>query len=316
MGRFHVLITAPRAQPVIDRYERELAEASCDISVSIPLERFEEQEILPLVANADGIICGDDRITDRVLSSAPRLRVISKWGTGIDSIDLAAAKRRGIAVCNSPGAFADPVADSVFGYLLLFARQLDRMAGDMRAGLWQRLPLLSLSELTLGIVGLGDIGMAVARRAAAFNMSVLGCVGEGDAATRVDQHGIRQVPLERLLTESDVVTLHADLRAGNRHLIDARRLALMKPSAVLVNTARGALVDERALIRRLEEGQLGGAALDVFEEEPLPSGSPLRRLGNVYLAPHNANASAAAAEKVHKNTIRNLLDVLCRESRS
>jgi D-3-phosphoglycerate dehydrogenase len=245
-----------------------------------------------------------------VLDAARRLKVISKWGTGIDSIDVEEAERRGIVVCNTPGAFRDPVADTVLGYILLFARKLDRMARDMRSGSWERLPLLSLRECTLGIVGLGHCGCAVARRAAAFGMRILGYTVDRLPEEIQRNLHVRQVALDELLAASDFVTLHADLRKENRQLIDANRLQRMKPSSILINTARGELVDEEALISALRKGRIAGAALDVFEREPLAAESPLRTLENVYLAPHNANASASAAERVHAASIRNLLDAL------
>lgn len=305
-----VLVSAPRALAQIDRYRRELEAAGCTVVAQPVLERLEEQDLLPLVGDIDGMICGDDKITARVLEAAPRLRVISKWGTGIDSIDLEAARQRGIAVCNSPGAFSDPVADTVLGYILLFARCLDRMATDMRDGLWQRVPLRSLRETKLGIVGLGNSGRAVARRAAAFGMEVLANTLPTDFQPETHEAIARPVPLPTLLAESDFVTLHADLRPDNRHLIGPEQLRLMKPTSILINTARGSLVDEPALIAALSDKRIAGAALDVFEQEPLPPDSPLRSLPNVYLAPHNANASEAAAERVHEQSIRNLLRVL------
>lgn len=310
MSRWKVLVTAPRAVPVIDRYRKELSAADCEVIGWPTQERLEEAELLPLIGDIDAIICGDDRISSRVLDAARRLRVISKWGTGIDSIDVAAARRRGIEVCNTPGAFSDPVADTVLGYVLLFARQLDRMANDMRAGSWRRLPLRTLNECTLGIIGLGNCGSAVARRAQAFGMRVLAYTVDPPDNAANPGPPPPLVSLEELLAQSDFVTLHADLRAENRHLIDARRLRLIRPHAVLINTARGPLVDEQALIEALREKRLAGAALDVFEDEPLAVDSPLRSLENVYLAPHNANASADAAERVHRNSIGNVLRIL------
>jgi D-3-phosphoglycerate dehydrogenase len=307
--RASVLITAPRAVQALERYRWELGAAGCDVHAWPTTERLDEDELLPLVGSVDAMICGDDRITRRVLESAPRLKVIAKWGTGIDSIDVLEARRRGIAVRNTPGAFSEPVADTVLGYVLLFTRQLDRMNDDMHAGLWQRLPLRALCECTLGIVGLGDIGRAVARRASAFGMRVLA----SSPPLAPDEPGdpsVTMAELDTVLVESDFVTLHADLRPENRHLVDAARLRRMKPGACLINTARGLLVDEAALVAALEQGHLAGAALDVFTDEPLPAASPLRGLPNVYLAPHNANASPAAAERVHTNTIRNVLQVL------
>jgi len=315
MRRCKVLVSAPRAVPEISRYAAALRPAGCDVVAHEPVERWTEAELLTIVADIDGIVCGDDQITRNVLDAAPRLRVICKWGTGLDSIDVPDARARGIVVCNTPGAFNEPVADTVLGYILLFARQLDGMARDMRAGYWQRRPLVSLSECTLGIIGFGQIGSAVARRAAAFGMRVL-AIDSGEAAR---DHALADVTdgvsLETVLADSDYVTLHADMRRQNRHLIGLGELARMKPTAVLINTARGGLIDQQALVSALQCGRIAGAALDVFEDEPLAGDSPLRGMPNVYLAPHNANASPAAAERVHANCIRNLLQVLARTDR-
>ena len=266
--------------------------------------------MLPIVSDVDAMICGDDQVSSRVIDSAPRLRVIAKWGTGIDSIDIVAARKRGIAVCNSPGAFSDPVADTVLGYILMFARKLADMTADMRAGQWRRLPLVSLTECTLGIIGLGQIGTAVARRATAFGMRTLSTTVPDASAGSRPELAAEVVTLDALLSQSDFVTLHCDLRTDNRHMINSSSLARMKPTAVLINTARGGLVDEGALVAALRDGRLAGAALDVFEDEPLATSSPLRRLSNVYLAPHNANASAAAAERVHANCISQVINAL------
>ncbi len=304
-----VLVTAPRAVADIARYEETLIPAGCQVVSRLTTERLSEAELLPIVADIDGLICGDDQISMRVLDAAPKLRVICKWGTGVDSIDVESAQSRGIQVRNSPGAFSDPVADSVIGYVLLFCRQLDSMAAEMRAGHWQRRPLHSLSERTIGIVGLGQIGSAVARRATAFGARIL-ATSIGERAPEGTPPDVEFVSLDSLLARSDFVTLHADLRRNNRHLIGARELAQMKSTAVLINTARGALVDEPPLVSALEEGRLAGAALDVFEEEPLARDSPLRAMPNVYLAPHNANASVRAAERVHAECIRGVLQAL------
>lgn len=306
----HVLVTARRALEALDRYRHALEGSGCRLSTVATSERLTERELLPLVGDVDAILCGDDRITAQVLSAAPRLRVIVKWGTGIDGIDLAAARARGVRVCNTPDAFSEPVADTVLGYVLMFARRLDVMTADIRAGRWHHVPLRALSECSLGIVGLGNIGRAVARRAAAFGMKVSACDVRAVSRAEAAALGVTITTLEELLAQSDFVSLSADLRRENRHLVDADRLRLMKPEAVLINTARGGLVHEPALIDALETGRLAGAALDVFEDEPLPAESPLRRLSNVHLAPHNANASPAAADRVHANSIRSLLEAL------
>ena len=240
--------------------------------------------------------------------------MISKWGTGIDSIDVAEARRRGIVVCNTPNAFSEPVADTVMGYVLVLARQLDRMNADMHHGRWQKPQLRALAEQTLGIVGVGNCGRAVARRAAAFGMRLLGADIVEIAPDVTRATGLEQVPLETLLQEADVVSLNCTLNPSSHHLLNRATLALMKSTAFLINTCRGPVVEERALVEALLEGRLAGAALDVFEEEPLPADSPLRSLQNCWLAPHNANSSRAAAERVHENTIRALLESLERSA--
>ena len=308
--RWRVLVSAPYMLPVLSEYHSIFEENDVEVIAASVRERLSEAELLPLVGDVDGAICGDDRFTERVLRAAPRLRVISKWGTGIDSIDLQAAGRLGIRVCNTPGAFTDPVADTVMGYILAFARQLHWMDQDIRAGRWQKPLCVSLQERVLGVVGVGNIGVAVARRAVAFGMHVLGNDIVEIPASFLADTGLKVVSLDQLLAETDFVSLNCDLNPTSYHLIGQRELALMKPTAYLINTSRGPVVDEQALVRALQERQIAGAALDVFEEEPLPPDSPLRALDNCLLAPHNANSSPQAWRRVHENTIHNLLEGL------
>ena len=298
--------------PVIDQYRVELAEAGCDVIVAPVRERLSEEELLPLVGDVDGIICGDDRLTDLVLAAAPRLKVISKWGTGIDSIDRDAAGRRGVAVRNTPNAFSEPVADTVMGYILLFARQLETMNRDVKLGRWVKPQLVALRETTLGVVGTGHCGKAVVRRAVAFGMRVLGNDPVAMPEEFLASTGIRMVSLDELLREADFVTLNPDLNPTSTHLMNDRTFSWMKPSAYLINASRGPVVEEAALVRALERKLIAGAALDVFEQEPLPLESSLRGFDTCWVAPHNANSSPMAARHVHEATIRNLLDELRR----
>jgi len=236
--------------------------------------------------------------------------VISKWGTGVDSIDAEACSRLKIRLCRTPNAFTDPVADSTLGYVLAFARGLPRMDRELKAGEWRKLPGRALNECTLGVIGVGNIGKAVTLRARAFGMQVL-----GNDIVQIDPDfiaaaRIRMTNIEELLSTSDFVSLHCDLNPSAHHIINAKTLAMMKPAAVLINTARGPLVDEPALVAALQTGRIAGAALDVFEHEPLPADSPLLKLDNVMLASHNSNSSPAAWERVHWNTIKNLVEGL------
>jgi len=305
-----VLISAPYLQPQLDRFLPILERRGIVPVVPQVRERLEENELLELIEDIDGVVCGDDRFTRRVLKSAKKLKVISKWGTGIDSIDQAACREFRIALCNTPNAFSEPVADSVFAYLLCFARQTPWMNEAMQGGVWHKVPGFALREATLGVIGVGSVGKAVVRRANGFGMRILG----NDIATidedYVSQTGIRMVSLEELLAEADFVSVNCDLNPTSFHLLDSSRLSGMKKNAVIINTARGPIIEETALVTALTRKQIAGAGLDVFEVEPLPVDSPLRTMTNVLLAPHNANSSPEAWENVHRNTLNNLFQKL------
>lgn len=306
-----ILFSAPYMIPALDRFRPVLESYQLELIVPSVKERLEEQELLSYAGQFDGAICGDDRYTERVLEAcAPRLKVISKWGSGVDSIDHQAAARFGVQVHRTPNAFTLPVADTVLGYMLAFVRQQPWMDRAMKAGVWKKIPGRSLSECTLGVVGVGNIGKAVIRRARAFGMRLLGNDIVEIAPDFIAENRVEMTSLEDLLVQADFVSLNCDLNPTSYHLINERTLALMKPSAVLINAARGAIVDEPALIQALQNGQIAGAALDVFETEPLPLDSPLLKMEQVLLAPHNANSSPSAWERVHRNTIFNLLNGL------
>ncbi len=306
-----ILMTAPYMIPFLDRFKPVFAKYGIDLIVPEVEERMEEDDLLKYAGQFDGAICGDDRYTARVLdASAPRLKVISKWGTGVDSIDASACSRLGIKLGRTPNAFTTAVADTVLGYMLAFARRGPWMDAAMKRGEWKKLPGKTLSESALGVIGIGNIGKAVTRRARAFGMKVYGAdIIEVDHVF-VSESGIEMTNLESLLLNSDFVSVNCDLNSTSHHLINATTLARMKPNAILINTARGPVVCEADLISALQNKKIAGAALDVFEFEPLPKNSPLLKMDNVMLAPHNSNSSPTAWERIHWNTIKNLLDGL------
>lgn len=306
-----VLMTAPYMIPFLDRFRPVLAEYGIDLIVPDVQERMEEEDILKYAGQFDGTICGDDRYTARVIEAClPRLKVISKWGTGVDSIDGEACAKFGVKLGRTPNAFTTPVSDTVLGYMLAFARRGPWMDREMKSGKWEKIPGKTLSECTLGVIGVGNIGKAVTRRAKAFGMKVYGAdIIEIDHVF-VSETGIEMTTLEYLLSNSDFVSVNCDLNPTSHHIINSDTLALMKSTAVLINTARGPLVDEKALVAALSSGQIGGAALDVFEFEPLPAESPLLKMDNVMLAPHNSNSSPTAWERIHWSTIKNLVEGL------
>jgi D-3-phosphoglycerate dehydrogenase len=306
-----ILLSAPYLLPLVERLRPLLAGYGLDLITPVVQERLNEAELLQYAGQFDGVVCGDDLFTAPVLQAcSPRLKVISKWGTGIDSIDRASAEKLGIKIYRTPNAFTLAVADTVLGYLLAFARRQPWMDRGMKMGRWEKLPGRSLSECSLGVVGVGAIGKAVVRRARAFGMKIYGNdIVEIDPVFLAETC-LEMIPLDELLSQADFVSLNCDLNPTSFHLIGEQTLKKMQPDAILINTARGQVVEETALVAALKAGTIAGAALDVFESEPLPPDSPLRQMDNVLLAPHNANSSPAAWERVHLNTIRNLLEGL------
>jgi D-3-phosphoglycerate dehydrogenase len=262
---------------------------------------LDEAACVQLVGEIDGWLAGDDQITRTVLEAAlPRLKVIAKWGTGTDSIDKEAARDLGVPVLNSPGAFADAVAECAIGMTLMLTRHLRNIDRDIRAGAWPKPQGMELRGATLGMIGYGAIGGRIAELGRAFGMEVVfhDPVIEGSQSPK------------KVAAQADVLCLACALTSENHHLVNAELLATMKPTALLVNVARGPLVDEDALVDALVNCRIAGAALDVFDQEPLPTGSLLRGMDNVVLSSHNANNGWRAVEAVHANTLKNLQVVL------
>jgi glyoxylate reductase len=258
-------------------------------------------------------ILGTDRWTAAMLGEASRLRLIALTAVGFDMVDVAAATARGVLVTNTPDVLTETVADLTFALLLAAARRVCETERWMRAGQWQTLGVTPMGRdihhATLGIVGLGRIGAAVAERARGFRMSVL----YFDFVRREDlerEFGYRFVPLDTLLRESDFVTLHVPLLPQTSGMIGAAELALMKPTAYLINAARGPVVDERALIAALQAGRIAGAGLDVYESEPVHSSSPLLAMENVITLPHVGSATEATRQAMVDLATDNVLAVL------
>jgi len=303
-----ILVSAPYMLPYMDRFGPILHDLGFELIVPQVNERLTEEEILPYAGQFDGTICGDDRYTSSVIEAClPRLKAISKWGTGIDSIDQEACKKYGVMLGNTTNAFTVPVAESVIGYMLSFVRLLPWLDGAMREGQWNKSVAKTLSECTLGVIGVGNVGKAVLRRARAFGMKLLGNDIVEIAPDFLVEYGVEMTTLKDLMSRSDVISINCTLNPSSFHLINEQALSYCKPEAVIINTARGPIVNEADLVKALQQQKISGAALDVFEIEPLPAKSPLLKMNNVLLAPHNSNSSPFYWEKVHWNTLRNLL---------
>jgi D-3-phosphoglycerate dehydrogenase len=245
------------------------------------------------------LVRSDTQVTAALIDAGARLRVVGRAGMGVDNIDLAAAQRRGIIVLNTPGANTVSAAEHTIALLLALVRRIPWAAQSMRAGAWDRKTFGGgeLHDKLLGIVGLGRIGLHVAGIARGFGMRLV-AHDPYVPADRGRALGVELLELDALLAAADFVTLHLPLMESTRHLLDARRFGLMKPTAMVINTARGGLIDEAALLSVLEHGALAGAALDVYGEEPLPADSPLRRADRLVLTPHLAASTAEAQERV------------------
>ncbi len=308
---YKVLVSAPYITPIFESFRYLFDEAGIEVEIADVEERLSEDDLMKYAGQIDGTICGDDRYSRSVIEAfSPRLKVISKWGTGIDSIDAEAAAAHGIQVCNTPEAFIEPVADSVLGYILIFARKGPWMDRAMKEGRWEKILGRSLSECSLGVIGVGRIGRAVLRRAKSFGMELIGNDIVDIPEEFVSEVGVEMTSLPLLLHRADFISLNCDLNPTSLQLINDDALAKVKAEAVLINTSRGAVIDEGALIEALETGKIAGAALDVFEREPIDEHNPLLQFDNVLLAAHNANSSPRAWENVHWNTLRNLFNGL------
>jgi len=270
-----------------------------------------EGDFLARCADADGLLIQYGDLTRRAIEGLPRLRFLARYGVGVDGIDVAAATQRGIPVVNVPDYGTDEVATHAVGLLLALARKLPRLDRQTRAGRWSVFevqPIHRLVGQTVGIVGCGRIGSRIARKLAGFDVRLLA----HDPYLREYPPGVSPVPLDRLLAESDYVTLHCPLTAETHHLIDATALARMKPTAVLVNTARGGIVDTAALTGALAAGRLGGAGLDVTEPEPLEPGHPLLHMEQAIVTPHAAWYSEEGRADLKRRVAEEAVRVLLR----
>ena len=273
---------------------------------SSPEEQVRRARDAHLLFNSRGAV----KWPGEVLAQLPNLRFITVFGIGTDSIDLKTARQQGIDVCNIPGKTAPVVAEHAFGLMLAAAKRVVFQTDELRAGRWgTRIDNVYLHGKTLGIVGVGNIGSRMAQLGRAIGMRVVAWTFN-PSPERAAQLGVEFVELDDLLRQSDVVSLHVKLTDQSRGIIGARELDLMKPGALLVNAGRGPLVDEAALIRALESGHLGGAGLDVFEQEPLPSDSPLLRPRHVALTPHNADSTPEGIEFLNEGAVDNAIAFL------
>jgi D-3-phosphoglycerate dehydrogenase len=302
-----VLITCRQMQNCIEMFRQRFDERGIEIDMPAVLQQPSEEELMAIIGLYDGMIAGDDPLTARVLAKAERMRIISKWGVGVDGIDLESARELGITVTNTPGVFGDDVADVAAGYMVMLARQLHRIHESVRDGGWRKHEGRVLAGTTLGIAGFGSIGRSVARRGWGFGMNVI--AHDPDAQAFSSEHGadVESVSRDELFRRSDFLVLCTPLSDHTRHMIDRGALEQMRDGSFLVNVARGQLVDEPALVAALESGRIAAAALDVFEEEPLPANSPLRNYPQCVFGSHNGSNTAEGVVRASALAVDNLM---------
>jgi phosphoglycerate dehydrogenase-like enzyme len=307
MNRWRVLIGSKSFGKAYPEHLKQLEEGGCEVIPNQIARAYRAAELRTELAGVDAIVTGTDELTAEVIMSADSLKLIAKHGVGLDSIDLEAARTKGVVVAATFGAVHDSVADLAMALLLAVARGIVPAHLSTASGQWKGFVGMELRGKVLGIVGLGRIGREVALRAQGFGMEIIASDPYPDSAFAA-AHRITFLSLADLLNRADVVSLHAGLASAGSPLLGATEFRAMKPGAILINTGRGHLVDEPALIDALRDGRLRGAGLDVFVEEP-PVQSPLLALGNVVLTPHIGGDTWDARRRLGEITVENILRV-------
>ena len=287
-----------------DEPERILREAGLEVTKFFKAGMTED-EVIEKLQGYDAVILGIEPMTARVMEACPQLKIVSRYGVGMDNVDQEAARRLGIRTFNTPGANSDAVADYTFGMMLDLARSISVTDRDLKAGQVKKHLGYPVYGRTLGIIGLGAIGKGMARRALGFGMKVMAYDVFWDEAF-AKEHGVQRAELEEIYKEADFITLHCGLNEQTRNMIGAEQLRIMKPSAFLINNARGGLVDEAALNEALCSGEIAGAGIDAFVTEP-PIGSPLLELEQVIAAPHVAGSSMDSINNMGIFSARNVV---------
>jgi D-3-phosphoglycerate dehydrogenase / 2-oxoglutarate reductase len=305
-----ILITAPIMLKHLEKHRAIFDKAGIEVSKP-PFdfkESLNEEQLKSCLLGIDGILCGDDQLNSNVIDACPNLKAISKWGTGVDSIDCDYARQKGVHVSRVKDVFSHPVSDSVMGYIILQCRKLNEKNEMVRSGHWGKLPGFCLNERTLGIIGGGAIGSCLAKKALAFGMKVFIVDTDRKDISRFESSNIEQAELSTMLKQADFVSLNCDYNPSSHYILSEEQFSLMKSTACVINTARGKLIQESALVKALERKKIAGAFLDVYEVEPLSQDNLLRKFDNVFFSPHNTNASEQVEHLVCERSAHNLLE--------
>lgn len=298
-----ILISAPYMHKEKEKILKMLDGFSFNADWISVEERLEEEDLLPIIGNYNGILCGDDRITAKVIDRGLNLKAIVKWGTGIDSINKEYAESKGIQVLRTPNAFTEPVSDTTLGLMLNEVRGIMRNDAVVKSGKWDKPQGYMLREKIIGIIGFGDIGQAVARKLAPFGPMVMANDIKEIDDDILELRNVTRASKEDIYEMCDIITLHTDLNPTSEHMLNTESFSKMKKTPYIINTARGPLINETDLISALNQGLISGVGIDVFEHEPLAVDNPLRTLQLVTASCHNTNSSPLCWDNVHKNSL-------------
>jgi D-3-phosphoglycerate dehydrogenase len=305
---FKVLITPRSFEHIKDKFLELLKDAEIEVVMNPYGRVIKEDEMVELIKDMDGIIVGIDPITKRVIDNASKLKVISKYGVGVDNIDLESAKERNIVVTNTPNANSNAVAELTVGLIISVLRNIPLSDRRVREKKWDRFIGYELYGKTLGVIGTGSIGKRVIKLLRGFDLNIL-CYDKFPDYEWAEKENVKYVNFDELLKRSDIITIHIPLTEETRHLISERELSLMKKTAIIINTSRGGIINERDLYKFLKEGKIYGAGLDVLEDEP-PQNSPLIELDNVVITSHIGSHTQESIENMAFMAIDNLISVL------
>ncbi len=304
--KFNILITA---FPFVNEYKKLkkfFENDNFNIKIIKTPQSLKEDELIKLIGNIDGVLCGDDEFTDRVLRKANKLKVLSKWGTGIDSIDLKTCKKLGIKVYNTPGAFTESVATQALALILNFHRKILQNHNSIKKGIWNKLQGSTLINKNIGIIGLGNIGLRIARMLVPFKCKIFGNDIKKISPQKLNKLNLKLKSKPFIFAKSDIIIFATDLNDTTKHLINKKTSKLIKKKPLLVNIARGPIINEKVLVSLIKNSIIAGACLDVFENEPIGINSQITKFKNVILTSHNAFNTIEEVNKVHINTYKNL----------
>lgn len=309
---FKILVTSRSFGHVSEEPIKLLEQNNCTVDFKQEGGLYGEEDFLKVIGEYDAVIVGADHMTAKVIEAGKKLKIICKHGAGVDNIDCEKAKEMGIPVTNVPATNSDAVADFAFGLILNIARKISANAFEVKRGKWNKDIGVDVCKKTLGIIGCGAIGRRVAKRGQGFDMRVLGY--DPYVKESANLSNISLVDLDTLIKESDFISIHVPLTPDTRNLIGSKEMQQMKKGAFIINTARGGIVDENALYQFLTNGHLGGAALDVTEQEPIQSDSPLLKLDNVIITSHIASYSKESLNAVSMACAKNIIKIINNET--